>query len=317
MSNKEQFYDATLAEALAQKFLREKFQAKSTTPNALKLGIEVVTVDNTANWWPRNPLEEIFEFRGREVDALGWRDHIHFVNHPITDRMGENDNSDTHGTVYFVKRFQDDEIACTVRVHPSVDLYGRDISMIGRNIPQLIQGEEEKFKELLKPDFWETSRVIVDDKRLPARLENGERNLDRRQAARECLAASAIYSQVAGYKGFFCFMPVSIWNATYPKLGLEVQRLGPNVTMQDQEGSPEYQVHAGYMNFTPEILQRVTENSGISLDSLNFGTPPEKTIVELITYLEQTRAANDLGSGSATSEKHPPEIGDPFAEKKL
>ncbi len=268
-----------------------------SNPNALRPGIEVVTIDNTANWWPRNPLEEIFTFRGREVNNLGWRDHIHFVETPLTKQLAENDNSDFQGTVYFVKRFEDGEIACTVRVHPGVDKFGRDISMIGKNIPQLIpEGKSLPLAE----DIFETSRVIVDDARLPRRLPDGSRNTDRSKAALECLAASAVYAPQGGYKGFFCFMPEKIWQATYPQLGLEVQRLGPSVTMQDQPDSPTYQVYAGYMEFSPEILDRVSKISGIYPSSFNFGMPPEQRIQQVLDLAEQINPAPQTYSSTPT-----------------
>lgn len=299
------FSATTLSDLIHQKFMHDEFnasQADSTNKNALKDGIEIVSVDNAANWWPRNPLAEIYAFRGREVDKLGWRNHIHFLELPFSKEFSENDNSDIQGTVYFVKRFQDGEIACTVRVHPSIDLFDRDISMIGLNLPHLI-GDGQSLP--LAQDVFETSRVILDDERLPRKLPDGSRNTDRSKAALECLAASAVYSEVGNYRGFFCFMPDRVWNATYPQLGLSVERLGPNVKMQDGPGEPEYEVYAGYLEFTPERLENVKRISGIYPSSLKYGTPPKERIEQIIEYADKLRSAGQAGKDFSDQSNDP------------
>jgi len=202
------------------------------------------------------------------------------MNTPIKGLHSETDNSDMQGTVYFVKRFTDGDIACVVRVHPSIDSYGRDVSMLGKNLPQLID------RDLLPQadDYYETSRVIVDDMRLPRRLPNGEKNPDRNKAAVECLAASTLYTNSRDIKGFFCFMPTSIWKVAYEAMGLEVQAIGPRTMIKDHEDTPEYEVFAGKMDFSEEIIEKVRKITGFSEANLDFGRTPDDTINQIIRY---------------------------------
>ena len=265
-------------------YLRQAFfvEADPDHPNALRDGIDVVAVDNTANWWPRNPLAEIFHFRGVEVDKLQWRDHIHFMDTPFDELHSETDNSDVQGTIYFVKRFKSGEIACVVRIHPSIDKYGRDISMIGLNLPHLVD-DTQTFETLLRPDFIETSRVIINDERLPSKLPDGSKNPDRRKAALDCLASSVLFSHMQGYKGFFCFMPTKIWEVTYKAMGLDVYRLGDNKQMKDLPDSQPYDVYAGYMNFSDEVAAEIRERVGISEKDFFYGTSPESAMQMIVT----------------------------------
>ncbi|MFK7838908.1 MAG: acyl-homoserine-lactone synthase [Bdellovibrionales bacterium] len=263
--------------------------SNDNNPNGLAPNIEVVTVDNTANWFPRDPLAEIYHFRGKGVDALGWRNHINFMNTPIKGLHSETDNSDMQGTVYLVKRFNDGEIACVVRVHPSIDTYGRDVSMLGKNLPDLID------RDLLPQshDYYETSRVIVDDERLPRRLPNGEKNLDRNKAALECLASSVVYSNSKGIKGFFCFMPTSIWNVAYKSMGMEVSPIGPKTMIRDHHDSEAYEVFAGKMDFTPEALENVFRTTGFTEEMLDYGSDPDEIIQKIIEYSQSVDNADN------------------------
>jgi len=259
-----------------------KISANANNPNALREDIEVVTVDNTANWWSRSPLGEIFAFRGRVVSKLGWKNHINFMNLPYTKEHSETDNSDMQGTVYFVKRFMSGEIACVVRVHPSIDKLGRDISMIGLNLPHLV-GPDTNLP--LSKDIYETSRVILDDARLPRKLADGRSNPDRKKAAIDCLASSVIYCHSNGIKGFFCFMPVRVWEAAYKSMGLKVERLGPDTPMQDTPDSKPYDVYAGYMEFTDDAIAAVKKITGFDESKLNYGITPEEMVARLMRHL--------------------------------
>ena len=289
---------------LLQELLHTDFntQAKPENPNALKPGVEVVACDNTANWFPRDPLAEIYHFRGIHVDALGWREHIKYMNTPFKGLHSETDNSDMQGTVYFVKRFMDGKIACVVRYHPPKDTYGRDISMIGLNLPHLLSNFDPETKTapggvLLDKDIYETSRVIVDDDRLPRLLPDGSRNPDRSTAVEHCMAGSILAANEKGIKGFFCFMPEFYWKGTYIKYGMEVTALGDVHEMQDTPDSEPYPVYAGYMLFTPEAMQRVRQNTGFTEDMLNFGPTPTETIrniVELAVKLKLTDPIHEL-----------------------
>ncbi len=289
------------ASKILQQLIKGQFQEAATArhynPNDLKHGIEVVTVDNTSNWFPRDPLAEIFHFRGIGVDELGWRDHIHFMDTPIKRLHSETDNSDMQGTVYFVKRFIDGDIACVVRVHPSIDKYGRDISMIGNNLPHLIDHPEGL---PLASDFFETSRVIVDNKRLPVKFPDGQKNPDRRKAFIDCLAASAIYCASQDIKGFFCFMPTKVWEVAYKYMGLEVIPLGGKQIMRDRPDMEPYEVYAGKMLFTDEAISRLKRITGFSVEMLDYGTPPEEKIRQIL-HRSMQKPASDIKDDNSLS----------------
>jgi N-acyl-L-homoserine lactone synthetase len=242
---------------------------------------------NTANYFPSNILAKIHHFRGIETDRLGWRNGIHYTEIGGTDIFSEADNCDTPGTVYFVQRFTDGDIACVVRVHPSIDLYGRDISMIGNNLPHLVDHEDGL---PLAYDFFETSRVIVNSGRMPMHLQNGDKNADpnRRKAAHNCLAASILYSASKGIKGFFCFMPVKIWDIAYKAMGMDIIPLGGPKEMRDKPDGIPYPVYAGMMHFTPDSLERVRQNTGFTEDKLTYGIPPEERMRQFANELGHT-----------------------------
>lgn len=263
-------------------YLRQSFYIKADpdNPNALRDGIDIVSVDNTANWWPRNPLAEIFHFRGIEIDKLKWRDHVHYMDTPFERLHSETDNSDMQGTIYFVKRFKSGEIACVVRTHPSIDKYGRDISMIGVNLPNLVD-DKETFNALLRPDFIESSRIVINDERLPPRLPDGSKNPDRRKAAQDCIASSILFTHMSGLKGFFCFMPTKIWDVTFKALGMEVHRLGSDKQIQDQPDTPFYDVYAGYMNFSDDAVAEVRRRANLTEQQFFYGMSPDNAALTL------------------------------------
>ncbi len=268
---------------LLQKDFVRADEAKN--PNALRDQIEVVTVDNTKQWLARHEaLAEMSGFRGREVEALGWRKHIHFLDTPIEGFPAENDNSDIQGTVYFVQRFVTGEIACVVRIHPGMDKYGRDISMIGLNLSHLLYPGRN---DHLAANIYETSRVILDDERLPRKLPDGSRNPDRTRASLNCLAASILYANAIGVRGLFCFMPVSVWKVAYKAMGMEVERLGPNRQMQDGPGKPVYTVYAGYMKFTPERLATLRANAQFDETKMHFGMDPRQHLQRFMDFLQE------------------------------
>lgn len=223
--------------------------------------IQVVSVDNCLNFYPRNLLREVFEFRHEMITRLEWSQGLCLQKTPMSGRYSEADDQDKPGTTYFVKQDENEDIVGVIRVSQSVDKTGKDISMI-----------RQAFNDLVDPSIgmpsaqnvWETSRIVLDQEkhRTPA---------ERKEIVNELICSTFFYAQQSGIKALFCFMAEGLWESTYKRIGFEVDRLGPNKIIEDKR---TYNVYAGVMQINDKVMKRVSENTGLDSSILDFGYAP-------------------------------------------
>lgn len=224
--------------------------------------IKVVAIDSCLNFHPENILAQAFDLRYRETSGLGWSNGLTFQQQPASDLRSEADDQDKPGTVYFVQKRVFGSIDGVVRISPSIDLQGRPISMIHQSFRDLIYpGKNVPAGEKI----YETSRLIIDQKKFGTR-ETREPLVD------SLLSSSFFYAHSRGIKALFCFMPEKVWPRTYERIGLEVERLGPNREINDL--GRIYNVYAGIMHIDDAVISRIEKNTGLTSRILNFGAPP-------------------------------------------
>ncbi|PZO82678.1 MAG: hypothetical protein DI626_09870 [Micavibrio aeruginosavorus] len=231
------------------------------------------------NFYPDNVLAAAFDLRYKETSDLGWSDGLTFQKQPRSVLFSEADDQDKPGTVYFVQKEAFHSIDGVVRISPSVDLNGRPISMIHQSFGDLIYpGKEVPTGN----DIWETSRLIIDQNVFCTR-ETREPLVNR------LLSSSFFYAHSKGIKALFCFMPEKVWPRTYERMGLEVERLGPNREINDL--GKIYNVYAGIMHIDDAVISRIEKNTGLTADILDYGAVPMTPVFLERPYAFQPRPA--------------------------
>jgi N-acyl-L-homoserine lactone synthetase len=223
--------------------------------------VQVISVDNCLNYQPYNMLREVFRFRHEWTQRQKWSNGLTFQKTSINGQYSETDDQDKPATVYFAKHDDKGEMVGVVRVHPSLDLMGRPISMISQT-----------FNSLVDPDkglphaqnIWETSRLLVN-------LDKYSKE-ERVPIVNELLASTFFYAHQKNISGLFCFMAVSMWESTYKRMGLEVERLGPNGVIHDQGRT--YEIYAGLMKINDRVIENLCRATSLDPSILDFGTNP-------------------------------------------
>ncbi len=223
--------------------------------------IQVVSVDNCLNFYPRNLLREVFEFRHEMVGRLEWTQGLCLQKTPMSGRFSETDDQDKPGTTYFVKQDENEDIVGVIRVSQSVDRTGRDISMIRQAFNDLV---EPTVGLPSAPDVWETSRILLDQ-------EKHRTPSERKEIVNELICSTFFYARQNGIKSLFCFMAEGLWESTYKRIGFNVERLGPNKVIEDKR---TYNVYAGVMQINNDVMKRASANTGLDESILDFGFSP-------------------------------------------
>ncbi len=227
--------------------------------------IKVASLDSCMNFYPDNVLRDAHNLRYHATSELGWSDGLAFQKQPNSLFLSEADDQDKPGTVYFIQKEAFRSIDGVVRISPSIDLNGRPISMIHQSFRHLIySGMDVPAGD----DIYETSRLIIDQTKFNKR-ETREPLVDR------LLSSCFFYAHQKGIKALFCFMPEKVWPRTYERMGLEVERLGPNSEINDL--GKIYNVYAGIMHIDDAVIARIEKNTGLTADILDYGMAPSDT----------------------------------------
>ena len=224
------------------------------------LGVEVVTIETALNFYPRNILAEIYRFRERQLRALNWVDGISYIALPNSSEFSENDLQDNYGTIYFTKSDCRGNIVGMIRLSPSIDVNGKSISMLGTTMSHLV------YKNNLPKavNIYEASRLVLDKNSLNTKAL-------RTPVINELLAATVFFADQNNITEFFGFMINKIWKSTYERLDFDLEQIGPNKRMRDNNGS-SYIVSARRIKFDGKIIKKTKADSSI----LNFGRNPMK-----------------------------------------
>lgn len=223
--------------------------------------IQVVAVDNCINFYPRNLLREVFEFRHEMVTRLGWTQGLCLQKTPMSGRYSETDDQDKPGTTYFVKLDDEEDVVGVIRVSQSIDRTGKHISMIHQAFNDLV---DPSVGLPAAPDIWETSRILIDQKKHTTPSA-------RKEIVNELIGATFFFAHQNNIRGLFCFMAEGLWESTYKRIGLEVERLGPNKIIEDNR---TYNVYAGLMRISDRIIDKITDSTSLDASILDFGKSP-------------------------------------------
>lgn len=228
------------------------------TQTKLAVGVDVVSVQTALNFYPRNLLAEIFQFRAQKLKALKWRKGLCYTSMPNQSEISETDSQDTPGTIYFSKSDCVGNLVGTIRLSPSIDDNGKSISMLGTDMSHLVY----KYRLPRRKKTYEASRLILDKDRLNTKEL-------RKPVVDELLGATVLYAMQNEIDEFFGFMINEIWDSTYQRLGFKLKRLGRNTSMSGENGIP-YIVSARRIRFDEQILK----NANFPPDLINFGENP-------------------------------------------
>lgn len=226
---------------------------KSSDPTNLAFGVEIISIQTALNFYPRNLLAQIFQFRAIQIQKLGWRKGIYYTSLPNSPIDFESDLQDKPGTVYFSKSDSSGNIVGVIRLSPSVDTNGESISILGTTLSQLV-------KEPLPigKNIYEASRLVLDSEI----LHTPEL---RKPVVDELLGATVLFAMENGIDEFFGFMVEDVWESTYQRLGFELINLGEKTLIED--GKNQFPVIAKRIRFDREILVKINVDSTI----LNYG----------------------------------------------
>lgn len=226
--------------------------------------IDVVSLPTAMNFCPRNLLSEIFQFRADQLKKLNWKEGINYTLQPGNPQLYETDLQDTPGTIYFSKSDNLGEIIGTLRLSPSIDANGKNISMLGTTIPHLV---DNNIGLPQGNNIYEASRLVLDRDKLDTKEA-------REIVINELIAATMFFAIKHNIDHFFGFMINKIWESTYERLGFYTAKIGPDTVMQDEDG-PEYVVSARSIHFNANA-SAIARNANVTASILNFGTADSK-----------------------------------------